>query len=189
MMRATAILAADSLLVLAFDVLATRCPADARPEVSLRLVSDAARTVGQGGMIGGQHADLHLLRPGADRSVVEFVDRQKTGKLFELAASGAARLCDASEPEITALARYGSHLGIAYQVADDILDATQTSEATGKDAGKDVGKTTFVQLCGVEGARAALDGLAREAERALSGFGPRADVLRQIAASVRERAR
>ncbi len=186
--EATAILAAESLLVLAFDVLATRSPG-ADPARLLQLVSEAARTVGQGGMIGGQYVDLMQPPGSATREVVELVHHRKTARLFEFAARGAGRLANASEEQLEALATYGHDLGIAFQIADDLLDATQPAEVLGKDAQKDAGKASWVSVCGLEGSRASLDRLVDRARGALVSFGPRARALDALADFVRTRCR
>lgn len=183
--EATAILAADSLLVLAFEALTTL--RDAPPRVLVDLVSSASRTVGHHGMIGGQQVDLTELRHEATREVVDFVERHKTAKLFELSASGAARLCGAKPAEVRAVSAFARNLGVAFQISDDILDATRPA-SLGKEGRQDAGKTTLVSLTGVAGARAAMDGLLATATRALAPFGPRAGRLAALAESVRSRA-
>lgn len=179
-----AILAANALLMLSFEQLAL---ASASSRTALELVGRAARTVGVAGMIGGQAADLGLMREGVDLQTVEFIHAHKTGVLFTLALEGAAIACEASEAERVALAAYARNLGLAFQITDDLLDVLGTEDEVGKDLGKDRGKTTFVDLGGVDEAREVVDELVDTAVASLALFDRRADPLRAVAEFVRHR--
>lgn len=182
--EATAILAANALLMLAFEVLAT---AELKARDKDRLIAETARCVGLPGMIGGQAADLRLMKAGADFPTVEYIHAQKTGKLFLLALGGAARLCGGNDAEIASLEGYARNLGLAFQIKDDLLDRTGTVEEVGKDLRADREKTTFVDLGGAAEAQRVVDELVATAERSLALFDQRADPLRAVAEFVRVR--
>jgi farnesyl diphosphate synthase len=187
--EATAILAGDGLLTLAFDVLAD--PAThASAEIRAALVLALARAAGPGGMVGGQMLDLAAEgRFGADATLernearVRQLQAMKTGALLAAAVDLGAIIADADVQTRSSLATYGRALGAAFQIADDILDveaeAAVMGKATAKDAGK--GKGTLVELLGVDRARAERDTLVLDAVAALSAFGPEADMLRAAA--------
>lgn len=188
--EATAILVGDSLLTLAFDVLADE-RTDPEPAVRIELVATLARASGLGGMAGGQLLDLEAEGRFTDEGrPLELTEDEilrlqgmKTGALLTAAAEMGAILGRADRKGRTAIRAYGRLLGQAFQVADDILDvesdASTLGKATGKDSGK--GKATLVGLWGAEAARGRLANLVAEAERALAGFGDRAERLQQLA--------
>ncbi len=186
--EATAILAGDALQTLAFAVLAEPST-HPDPQPRIALVAALADAAGAPGMVGGQMIDME----GEGRSLtlpeVERLHALKTGRLIRYSAEAGAILGQAPLPVRDRIAAYGRDLGAAFQVADDVLDATGTAEQLGKTAGKDAeaGKSTFVALLGIEGARAEADRLARAASAALDGFGPEADGLRALARYVVER--
>ena len=193
--EAAAILAGDSLLTYAFDVIAD--PAS-HPDAAVRadLVLGLARAAGLGGMAGGQMLDLEAegrYADGAplalDAAAVVRLQAMKTGALLAYGAEAGAVAGGASPAQRGALLAYGKALGAAFQVADDILDVEATAEALGKATGKDAGrgKATLVGLLGLEAARAERDRLAAAAIAALAGFGPQADVLRDAARFAAER--
>jgi geranylgeranyl diphosphate synthase type II len=182
--EATAILAANALLMLAFQVLAR---AELRPRDKDRLIEDAARCVGLPGMIGGQSADLRLMQAGADLGTVEYIHAHKTGVLFLYALGGAARACGAHEAQVAALEGYARNLGLAFQITDDLLDRTGAEEEVGKTLHADRDKTTFVDLGGVDEARRVVEELVATAQGALALFDQRADPLRAVAEFVRVR--
>ena len=184
--EAVAVLAGDALATLAFEVAAAPGPA---PATRATLVVELTRAAGIEGMIGGQIADLRSLRPGADLATVEFVHSRKTGRLFVLCVRAAASLARARAAEVAALEAYARNLGLAFQVTDDLLDATSTAEALGKDTARDRGKTTFVDLCGVGEARRLASDLVGTAKEALAPFGKRSRVLSAIADYVLARVR
>jgi farnesyl diphosphate synthase len=180
--EATAILAGDALLTLAFQVLAAPEPI-VDPALRTALVLGLARAAGAEGMVGGQMIDLSA--EGADLSLDELTDLQarKTGALIRFACEAGAMLGHAGRAEARAVAAFAEALGRAFQVADDLLDATGDAARTGKDAGLDSDreKVTFVTRLGVDGARREAQRLADRAIAALEPFGARADLLRDTA--------
>jgi farnesyl diphosphate synthase len=193
---ATAILAGDALLTLAFDILAD-VATDPDPAIRIGLVLALARSSGLGGMVGGQMLDLEAEGrftpggkpiPGDENSTLR-LQAMKTGAILASSVQMGAIIGRASDAEQRALALYGRALGQAFQIADDLLDAEGEAETVGKATGKDAakGKSTLVSLLGSSNARSRLAALVDEAENALSVFGPRADVLRDTARFVAER--
>ncbi|KPH78800.1 polyprenyl synthetase family protein [Bosea vaviloviae] len=194
--EATAMLAGDTLLTLAFEVLAdpdTHASGDIRAALVLAL----ARASGLGGMAGGQMLDLAAegrfgAGAAATLSDVEIrrLQAMKTGALLAASVDIGAVLGGASAEQRAALGIYGRALGAAFQVADDILDVEaspeQLGKATAKDQGK--GKGTLVQALGLDAAKRERDGLSAAAVAALAGFGAEADVLRAAARFAAERA-
>ena len=187
---ATAILAGDGLLTLAFDII-TRDEIHRDANVRLRLTRALARTAGIGGMVGGQMLDLAGEGRFGDREPVDVarLQQMKTGALLRFGCIAGAILGQASEREYAALDDYGRALGEAFQIADDLLDVEGDAAALGKPAGQDaaLGKTTFVTQLGIEGARQRVRDLLGKADAALSIFGNRSDVLREAARFVAER--
>jgi farnesyl diphosphate synthase len=190
---ATAILAGDALLTLAFDILG-RPEVHPSADVRIQLVLELARAAGLGGMVGGQMLDLAAEgRFEAKRALTqdEIVTLQamKTGALLRFACRAGGILGQAEPALRTALDRYGAAVGQAFQIADDLLDVEGDTATLGKAAGKDAaaGKGTLVSILGVAGARAKLDGLVAEAEAALSPFGAKADILRATARFIAQR--
>ena len=180
--EATAVLVGDALLTLAFEVLAsedTTSDLAARADLTLGL----ARAAGANGMVGGQMLDL--LGENAQLGEAEIVrlQRLKTGAMISFAAEAGAILGRASEAERTALRLFAHDLGLAFQIADDLLDVRGKTEQVGKRTGKDAarGKATFVALLGEAQAEARARMLARQAASHLDLFGERADVLRALA--------
>jgi farnesyl diphosphate synthase len=193
--EATAILAGDALLTLAFDILA-REATHADPAVRIMLVRQLARGAGIGGMAGGQMFDL--LSEGRFGKVpkgrfgedwVTQVEEMKTASLIRAACGMGATLGKASAKERHALEKYGHALGLAFQIADDLLDLEGDPKTVGKKTKKDAaaGKATFIAILGVEGARARLATLVATAEAALREFGGKAAHLRAAAQFVAER--
>jgi farnesyl diphosphate synthase len=193
--EATAILAGDGLLTFAFDILA-RPETHPSPAVRVELVLALARAAGLGGMVGGQMLDL-AAEGRFDRGVpqqlgeaeVATLQAMKTGALLKFACRAGAILGQASAAQREALDRYGTAVGKAFQIADDLLDVEGDPALVGKQTGKDAeaGKATIVGLLGPEGARARLRTLVAEAETALAPFGASADVLIAGARFVAER--
>jgi farnesyl diphosphate synthase len=194
--EATAILAGDGLLTLAFHMLAGE-QTDPDPAVRLALVLSLSRSSGLGGMVGGQMLDLEAEgrfasdgRPlrGTEAEILQ-LQAMKTGAILAAAVEMGATIGRAGEADRTALAAYGRALGQAFQIADDLLDhegeAALVGKATGKDAAR--GKATLVTLLGLEAARARLNGLVDEAQEALASFGSRGDALRATASFVAAR--
>jgi len=190
---ATAILAGDALLTLAFDVMA-RVEVHAEASVRAALVLELARAAGLGGMAGGQMLDLAAEGRFGDKqklgeTEVKTLQAMKTGALIRFAARAGAILGQADAAGRAALDRYGAAVGQAFQIADDLLDVEGDAATLGKAAGKDAaaGKATLVSLLGVKGAHARLAALVAEAESALAPFGGKADILRAAARFTAER--
>lgn len=187
---ATAILAGDGLLTLAFDII-TRDEVHKDPAVRLLLTRALARAAGIGGMVGGQLLDLAGEGRFGDREPVDVarVQQMKTGALLRFGCIAGALLGQASQKDYQALDAYGRALGEAFQIADDLLDVESDAAALGKPAGADaaLGKTTFVTQLGIDGAKKRVRDLLAKADEALSVFGPRGDVLRAAAHFVADR--
>jgi farnesyl diphosphate synthase len=184
--EATAILAGDALQTRAFEVLAEG-DTHSNAEVRCELVCALAQASGMRGMAGGQMIDM--LAEGLTLSLPEITRLQalKTGRLLQVSAEAGAILGRAPIHQRHLLAAYGRDLGAAFQIADDLLDATGTEEETGKRTGKDAdaGKATLVAVLGVDRARAQADALAAQAAGHLDSFDePAADLLRQLATFV-----
>jgi farnesyl diphosphate synthase len=179
--EATAILAGDALQALAFELLA-RDDYGVEAGRRIALVAGLARAAGAAGMCGGQMIDLLGEKQRLPAATVERLQRLKTGALIAFAVDAGWILGDAPAEARAALAGWAADLGLAYQIKDDLLDIEGDAAATGKDHGLDAaaGKATFVALLGVEGARARLGALGREARRRLDIFGSRASVLSEL---------
>jgi geranylgeranyl diphosphate synthase type II len=179
--EATAILAAFAHLNRAYAILAEGWPG--APDAATRnaLAAELARAVGLEGMIAGQAEDLAATDRTLDFATLEFIHRHKTGALFMASAAVGASAARASDAERAALVAYAKNLGLAFQIVDDLIDATGHAGEAGKDVGKDVKKTTFVSFAGVDGAWQLAGELIETSEAALGGFGPRAQPLRDLA--------
>jgi farnesyl diphosphate synthase len=179
----TAILAGDTLLTMAFELLAS-LPGSTRPDVRTRLVKELAGAAGAQGMTGGQCLDLEadkLGEPAApDLAHILRLQEMKTGALMGFACQAGAILGAAPQAEEQALARFGRTLGLAFQIADDLLDAEGDAVVVGKATGKDAGrrKPTLVALLGAEAARAKLRDMEEQAVALLDVYGTRGDALR-----------
>jgi len=191
--EATAILAGDALLTLAFDILA-RPDIHADATVRIALVAALARAAGVGGMAGGQMYDLaaegrFAKRHALGESEIVTLQAMKTGALIRFACRAGAILGQADVPAMTGIERYGAAIGQAFQIADDLLDVEGDAATLGKAAGKDAaaGKATLVDVLGVAGARARLDALIAEADAALAPFAAQTDTLRATARFIAER--
>ncbi|MBV8538280.1 MAG: polyprenyl synthetase family protein [Alphaproteobacteria bacterium] len=186
--EATAILAGDALLTRAFRVLAD--PAThGDPMVRSELVLVLAEAAGAAGMVGGQMLDLLAEKTPLDIGGITRLQRLKTGALIAFSAEAGAILGKAPMPARQALRAYAHDLGLAFQIADDLLDAEGSTEEVGKRTGKDAarGKATFVSLLGVERARAQARMLADQAAKHLDLFAEKADLLRDLARWVVDR--
>jgi farnesyl diphosphate synthase len=174
--EATAVLAGDALQTLAFELLAD--PACGTAEVRIALVDALARASGAEGMVLGQALDIAAETAGRPLTLEEITALQagKTGALIRFSAEAGAILAAADRGPLRA---YATALGLAFQIADDILDVTGDAATTGKRVGKDeaAGKATFVSLLGLEAARAKAAALVAEAEAALAPYGDRAALL------------
>lgn len=180
--EAIAILAGDALLTLAFEVLSRLEAVDA--ESKIRLVEELSRAAGTvGGMIGGQVNDLEGEGKPPTALLLESIHRAKTGALLRASVRIGAIYAGAEEGDLAALSEFGEHVGLAFQIVDDVLDVEQSSEALGKTAGKDQAqqKITFPAVYGIERSREMAEQERLAAHLALRRFDDRADRLRQIA--------
>lgn len=180
--EATAILAGDALLTLAFEVLAEEAT---HPDASVRtaLVATLAKAAGAMGMVGGQMFDLEAEARQLKLEEIKRLQRMKTGALFAFSCEAGAILGKASHAARQALLDYAQDLGLAFQIADDLLDAEGTEAEVGKKVGKDaaMGKATFVSLLGIEKARREAELLAQRAISCLDIFAERAEPLAALA--------
>ena len=180
--EAMAILAGDALLTLAFEVLSKLPDVDAGRRS--RLVQELATAGGTtGGMIGGQVQDLEGERQRPTARLLEQIHRAKTGALLRASVRFGAIYAGAEEEQLAALTGYGEHIGLAFQIVDDVLDVEQSSEALGKTAGKDAQqhKITFPAVYGLERSKVMADEERLAAHTALRSFDGRAGRLRELA--------
>ncbi|MBI5135865.1 MAG: polyprenyl synthetase family protein [Nitrospirae bacterium] len=184
--EATAVLVGDGLQTLAFSWLA-EAPLGADTRVAL--VRELAGASGPWGMVGGQMADMAAASGPRDLDHLRFIHAHKTGALLTASARMGAIAGGADGAALAALTEYGRHVGLAFQVVDDILDVTADSATLGKTAGKDQdqNKLTYPALIGLERAREMAAGLAAAAHQSLAAFGDRAEPLRALASYVVER--
>lgn len=186
--EATAVLAGDGLLTLAFEVLA-QPDTHGDPAVRCELVGALAAAAGSSGMVGGQMIDLIAENRELDIGAVTRLQRLKTGALIAFSCEAGAILGKAPIEVRLALRGYAHDLGLAFQIADDLLDVQGDTGETGKPVGQDgaAGKATFVSILGAERARSQAEHLVRQAVAHLDSFEERADLLRQAARFVIER--
>jgi geranylgeranyl pyrophosphate synthase len=188
--EATAQLAGLALLNRAYGVVA-----EAAHRLTLRrytaedLVHHLSAAVGSDGLIGGQALDLAATPEEHDLALLEYIHSHKTGALFIAAGELGAMAADARRRDLETITRFAKNLGLAFQISDDLIDATQTEEEAGKDVGQDTGKVTFVSLLGVDGAATLADELLDFAAATLEPLGRRAEPLRQLAGFVKRRGR
>lgn len=180
--EAAAILAGDSLLTLAFDIVAspeTRLPDATKTALVLAL----SRAAGIGGMAGGQALDLDAEKTAPDEAGIVTLQAMKTGALLRFACEAGAIIADASPADRATLRRYGETVGLAFQIADDLLDLTADAATLGKATGKDAerGKATLVARRGQAWAEDRLQALVKEAEALLAPFSHRAGILVETA--------
>ncbi len=186
--EATAILTGDALLTLAFEVLAGRID---EPALAVRLITELAQAAGSVGMIAGQMADIQAERAAGNIDDLEYIHTNKTAKMFRCAAVMGGLCGGAGPSQLEALAQYGLKIGLGFQIADDILDVSASSEQLGKTAGKDLkaAKCTYPAVIGIEKSKELEQRLVREAQLALEPFGQNAHTLRQLAAALETRDR
>jgi farnesyl diphosphate synthase len=180
--EATAVLAGDGLLTLAFEVLAHH-DTHGDPAVRVELVSALAAAAGAAGMVGGQMIDLIAEHQPLDIGAITRLQRMKTGALIAFSCEAGAILANAAGESRTALRGFAHDLGLAFQIADDLLDVEGSAAETGKPVGADAaaGKATFVSILGIERARAQAGLLVDQAVAHLDLFEQRAELLRQVA--------
>ncbi len=185
--EAIAILAGDALQTRAYEVLAgMQCP----PEARVRIIAEVAKHTGTlEGMIGGQVVDLQAERIKPDAETLEYIHRSKTAALITASLVSGGIYVGGTAQQIGSLRDFGQAIGLAFQIVDDILDVTQSSEQLGKTAGKDVAseKATYPALFGLEESRKKAATLLDSANRALESFGPDANVLKDISRFLIER--
>jgi len=179
--EATAVLAGDALLTRSFEVLADP---ETHPDGAVRaeLVARLASAGGTSGMIGGQMMDMLAPERAYDMDGVILLQRMKTGALFEFSCEAGPILAGAGAGDRQNLRDYARDLGLAFQIADDLIDALGTTEQAGKAVGKDQdqGKATLISLYGVDRAKSEAHRLAEQAAAVLAGYGPQADELRAL---------
>lgn len=188
--EAAAILAGDALLTEAFILLSNpEANAGIPPEVSRRVIHTMARCAGSLGMVGGQVVDMESEGKSIDFPTLEYIHTHKTGALILAAIESGALIGGADEKALASLTRYGEAAGLAFQVADDILDVVGDQEVIGKDVGSDEarGKATYVALLGLEEARQRAAELRDMAVAALEPLGEAAEPLRRIARFIVDR--
>ena len=188
--EATAVLAGDGLLTAAFEVL-SHPDTHGDPAVRCELVSELAAAAGAAGMVGGQMIDLITEHQKLDIGVITRLQRMKTGALIAFSCEAGAILAKAPSELRTALRGYAHDLGLAFQIADDLLDVEGSAAETGKPVGADAaaGKATFVSILGVARARAQAELLASQAVAHLELFDQRAELLGEAARFVIARRR
>ena len=167
----TAILAGDALLTMAFEILAQEAIApELGSDKKVRMISELGRAAGWKGMVGGQQVDMDSEGTTPEQPVVEYIHTHKTGAMIRASILLGGIAGGADENSMKALSRYGESLGLAFQVVDDILDVTATTEEMGKDQGSDAqrGKVTYTALFGLDGARERAKELVDDAKAAVA---------------------
>ena len=180
--EAIAILAGDALLTLAFRLLADNVPVGSSGPRLRDVLVEVADAAGSAGMVGGQVADIECEGKPADAEAVDYIHTHKTAALIRASIRAGAILAGAAPGQLDALGVAGGALGLAFQIMDDILDVTATTEELGKTAGKDQAqqKATYPAVHGLEASRSRARALVAEAHAALEPFGPRALPLRAL---------
>jgi geranylgeranyl diphosphate synthase, type II len=179
--EAIAILAGDALQALAYEVLSRlHCPAEAR----VRIIEEIAHGTGTvEGMIGGQVVDLEAEHTKADLAMLEYIHRSKTAALISASVVSGGRYAGADNKAVDKLRLFGQSIGLAFQIVDDVLDVTQTSEQLGKTAGKDTAaeKATYPALFGIDESLKKAGALVDSAFTSLASFGSQAETLKDLA--------
>jgi geranylgeranyl diphosphate synthase type II len=185
--EATAILAGDALQTYAYEVMAKlQC----RPKARVAIIGEVAHATGTiDGMIGGQVMDLEAEHTRPEAKTLEYIHRSKTGALLTASVVSGGMYAGAGATQIQSLRAFGQNIGLAFQIVDDVLDVTQTSEQLGKTAGKDnaTEKATYPALFGIDASLKQADELVAKAIAALDDFGESAATLREIAHYLVER--
>jgi len=185
-----AILAGDALLTEAFHLMSDRIlTEEIAPEKLISVIHDIAGAAGYFGMVGGQVVDVQSEGEAVDTEVLNFIHTRKTGTMITAAVKAGAVLSNAGEVELNALTLYGRHVGLAFQIADDILNVEGDQKLMGKGTGSDTkrGKVTYPALMGMVASRKKAGELIEGALSAIKNFDHRAEPLRMIAAYIIER--
>ena len=185
--EAIAILAGDALQTLAYEVLAKlKCSTEAR----VRIIAEIAHSTGTvDGMIGGQVVDLEAEHTNPTPETLEYIHRSKTAALITASLVSGGFYAESKDAEVKKLRAFGRAIGLAFQIVDDVLDVTQTSEQLGKTAGKDTvsEKATYPALFGIDASIRKADSLVNEAFAELESFGDRAETLKEVGRYLVER--
>ena len=188
--EAIAILAGDALLTLAFDLLSqSKITRQTSAKTLIQIVQELAEGAGHFGMIGGQVVDIESEGKKVSQTELEYIHRHKTAALIRASLVSGAMLSGASAPALKAIREAGTHLGLAFQIVDDILDATEGAARLGKTAGKDEAarKATYVSVHGIDRARRMAEGLREDALAAVAPLGERGVLLAGLAHLIVER--
>jgi geranylgeranyl pyrophosphate synthase len=187
--EATAILVGDGLQARAFELLADAPGLSAEQKV--RMIKVLAAAAGPRGMVGGQFIDIQATNSDMTLAQLQAMHALKTGALIRASLALGGIAAAATDEQLAALDEYGAHIGLAFQVVDDILDVEGDTQTLGKTQGKDgdANKPTYVKLLGLDAAKAEAQHLLGKALHALEGFGDSADLLREMARYIVERDR
>jgi geranylgeranyl diphosphate synthase type II len=182
-----AVLAGDALLTVAFEIVAQARPARRYDMASL--LREIAVAAGSRKLIAGQVADLEAEGKKSDRAQLRYIHENKTAAILTTSVRLGAMSANADAKKLAAITRFGRSLGLAFQVIDDILDVTQTTEKLGKSAGKDIAarKATYPAIIGLDASRREAKRLTRNAHNALAIFGERAEILHELGNFLLER--
>ncbi|MEC1664372.1 polyprenyl synthetase family protein [Bacillus halotolerans] len=180
--EATAVLAGDGLLTESFKLITSHVSDEVSAEKRLRLVNELISAAGTEGMVGGQIADMEAENRQVTLEELESIHERKTAKLLGFGVIAGAILADAPEEEIETLRAFSSHIGIGFQIRDDILDVEGSEEKIGKRVGSDTTneKSTYPSLLSLEGAKKKLDGHIEEAKRLIGGLSLQKDLLYEL---------
>jgi geranylgeranyl diphosphate synthase type II len=178
--EATAILAGDALLTLAFEILADGIEDKG---MAVRMIATVADAAGPAGMIAGQMADMQSHQTKGTVELLKYIHTNKTARMFAAAAATGAIAAGATDEQLKQMKQYGLNIGLGFQIADDILDETASSQHLGKTAGKDAqqGKLTYPLVVGINDAKKLAKDYTDRAIESLHIFGDQADILRQLA--------
>lgn len=187
--EASAILAGDGLLTYAFEHLGGRLASVIPAENALRIIEYIARAAGMFGMVGGQHLDIINEGKKISHKALQLIHKNKTGALITASVLSGGMAADASETQLKSLNEYGNNIGLAFQIADDVLDIESTTEELGKPVGSDIAahKVTYPSLFGLNQSKQMGYKAVEKAHLALSIFDHRADPLRDLATFIIER--
>ncbi|MDY7430772.1 farnesyl diphosphate synthase [Bacillus sp. V26] len=180
--EATAVLAGDGLLTESFKLITSHVSDEVSAEKRLRLVNELISAAGTEGMVGGQIADMEAENRQVTLEELESIHERKTAKLLGFGVIAGAILADAPEEEIETLRVFSRHIGIGFQIRDDILDLEGSEEKIGKRVGSDTtnDKSTYPSLLSLEGAKKKLDGHIKEAKRLIDGLSLQKDLLYEL---------